>query len=152
MELMKSYRTAIKRNKISRPVKKLLELNLIPKNKILDYGCGKEDDVNGLSDLGHNIKGFDPYWKNDLDILKNKYNVILCTYVFCTVSKNTRTNIKRNILDLLTKNGKAYISVRRDVKSDKISKIGSKQYFVKLKLPIVYENADYCIYKIERYK
>ena len=144
--MKKEYRTAIRRNKLSRPAKKLLELNVPHKmDRILDYGCGKGDDVEYLYPK-YDIYGYDPYWNDDKDVLKKKYSLILCTYVLCVVDKKTREDIMEKIDSLLVKGGRAYISVRRDIKEDKVSKTGSKQYFVKLNLPIVYENSDFCIY------
>jgi hypothetical protein len=145
--LRKEYRTAIRRNKLSRPAKKLLELNIFHEmDRILDYGCGKGDDIENLR-TEYDIYGYDPHWKNDKDILKKKYSLILCTYVLCVVGKKTREDIMEKIDLLLVKNGRAYISVRRDIKEDRISKTGSKQYSVKLNLPIIYENSDFCIYE-----
>jgi len=147
--LKKEYRTAIKRNKLSRPAKKLLELSALHKmDIILDYGCGKEDDVINLK-LDYNIRGYDPHWKNDKEALNKKYSCILCTYVLCVVDKKTRMNIIDSILSLLVKNGVAYISVRRDIKKDRVSKTGSKQYAVKLDFPVFYENSAYCIYELK---
>ena len=145
--IRKSYKIAIRRYKLSRPARKLLEMNVFHKmDRILDYGCGKEDDVINLR-FNYDIAGYDPYWKNDKSVLKQKYSLILCTYVFCVVDKNTREDVMEQIDSLLVESGHAYISVRRDIKKNQVSKTGSKQYAVKLNLPIFYENSEFCIYE-----
>lgn len=74
--LNKSYLTAIVRNKISTPAKRLLELGKI-KGSVLDFGCGRGDDIKFLSGLGFNIRGYDPYWKNETSVLNKRYDTIL---------------------------------------------------------------------------
>ncbi|MHA2280284.1 MAG: methyltransferase domain-containing protein [Promethearchaeota archaeon] len=146
--MRKEYRTAIRRYKLSRPARKLLEMDAFHKmDHILDYGCGKEDDVTDLYLRGYDIVGYDPHWRDDKSTLEKKYSLILCTYVLCVVDKETREDIMEQIESLLVKSGYAYISVRRDIKKDQVSKTGSKQYAVKLDLPIFYENSEFCIYE-----
>ena len=43
-----SHKTAIKRNKLSAPMRYLSENNLL-KGDLLDYGCGRGDDADLLS-------------------------------------------------------------------------------------------------------
>lgn len=61
-------KTAISRNNFSTPVQHLLESGLLTKKRsFFDYGCGRGDDVAGLSGLGFRAAGWDPeFWpKNE---------------------------------------------------------------------------------------
>jgi DNA phosphorothioation-associated putative methyltransferase len=55
------HRTAIKRYDLSKPVKQLLQRNLLRKDEtFFDYGCGHGMDVEGLQHLGYSASGWDP--------------------------------------------------------------------------------------------
>jgi DNA phosphorothioation-associated putative methyltransferase len=57
------HHTALNRNQVSRPVRLTLESNLIQNNStILDFGCGKGDDVRYLKKNGYKCIGWDPYY------------------------------------------------------------------------------------------
>lgn len=145
-----SYKTAIKRNTLSRPVKYLLDHGKISKDDwILDYGCGHGDDINWLKNSGYNILGWDPFWYKNIQYMYRSYNVVLCTYVFNVVNKKIRQNILKRLKDLTYHNGTVYITVRRDLqKNHTVSKRGTNQYIVKLSSEIIRETSSYCIYKI----
>lgn len=56
------HRTALSRCQISRPVRLALEAGLISSvTTVLDYGCGKGDDVRNLSARGVECFGWDPF-------------------------------------------------------------------------------------------
>lgn len=60
------HKTAIKRYGFSRPIQTVLEYGLLNKGQsLLDYGCGKGDDVKQLKALGHNVYGWDPVHPSD---------------------------------------------------------------------------------------
>lgn len=145
-----SQRTAIRRNKPSPPLRFLLSQKIIkPSMKILDYGCGKQDDMEALKKLGCRVNGYDPFWYKNGPALysKQKYDVILCSYVFCVLDKSIRAAILDKMKTHLKDGGKMYISVRRDIKEDYSTPSGTNQYVVHLDLPIVEENSSYCIYE-----
>src|SRR5262249_16151848 len=55
------HRTAIKRYDLSKPVKQLLQRNLLRKGEtFFDYGCGHGMDVEALQHLGYSASGWDP--------------------------------------------------------------------------------------------
>ena len=144
-----SHLTAISRNKISAPLKTLYNLGLINHAKtILDFGCGKGYDFKWLRLKGFNAAGFDPYWSLDYSAVNNKYDIVLCTYVFNVIGLNQREETLNTLKKLITPNGKIYITVRRDLKKDYITKRGTEQYLVKLPHKVVKENSQYCIYEI----
>jgi DNA phosphorothioation-associated putative methyltransferase len=58
---VRRHRTAIQRHELSRPVRAALEDQIINKQTtVLDYGCGRGDDVRNLNNLGVNCTGWDP--------------------------------------------------------------------------------------------
>lgn len=149
---LNSHRTAIKRNKPSAPLKNLISKGLIRLDmKILDYGCGKGDDVEALKNIGYRVQGYDPYWYNNKKALyaNQKYDIILITYVFCVLDKSARDIILEKVATHLKKDGKIYVSVRRDIKHDFTTKNGTNQYAVYLNQPIIEENSSFCIYEIK---
>lgn len=113
-----SHRTAIKRSGLSRPVQRLLDMKYLSWNhQVLDYGCGKGDDVLHLKGHVCDIEGYDPYWRPVLDIGK-KYDRILCTYVLNALSRDEDivvTIMKMN--RLLEDSGDIYVTVRKDIKN-----------------------------------
>jgi DNA phosphorothioation-associated putative methyltransferase len=69
-ESIDRHRTAIRRNKLSRPVSLLLETQLLNnENSFFDYGCGHGQDLELLAMNGYaNIGGFDPYYRPDTEV------------------------------------------------------------------------------------
>lgn len=78
------HKTAIDRNQLSQPMQALARHNYLNGDlSILDYGCGKGDDVRELEAHGINVTGWDPvhrpdekYSKSDLVNLGFVLNVI----------------------------------------------------------------------------
>lgn len=138
-----SYLTAITRKTLTAPTKYLFNKNLLIGN-ILDYGCGKSID----SEILENCDKFDPYYYNDKKVFNRLYNTIICNYVLNVVHKDLEQSIIQKIKSLLKQNGKAYISVRRDVKIDGFTKKGTYQRNVILNYPIIKENKSFCIYEL----
>lgn len=65
IESIDRHRTAIRRNKLSRPITLLLESQLLKSDtSFFDYGCGHGQDLELLSINGFNcVGGFDPYYR-----------------------------------------------------------------------------------------
>lgn len=58
--------TALSRSNLSAPMQLLLRHALISTDRaIFDYGCGKGDDVTGLSAQGYSASGWDPFYAAD---------------------------------------------------------------------------------------
>src|SRR5437868_222863 len=58
------HRTAISRGALSRPLRLAVESGLIhPQSVVLDYGCGRGDDVQALCALGIQCQGWDPVYQ-----------------------------------------------------------------------------------------
>ena len=144
-----SKKTAIKRNKLSAPTRWLHEnekLSVI----MLDYGCGRGDDAQLLSNLyGYYCTGYDPNWDehNEPDLLDYHYEVVVCNYVLNVLNPDER----QKVLDSLAKlNADAvYVTVRRDLKKEHTkTSIGTEQWLVYLDYPVVKQTSGFCIYKL----
>ena len=67
---IKRHRTAINRSGFSLPIRKALEGGLITKStSILDYGCGKGEDIHRLHKIGIQAIGWDPVFRPDTELL-----------------------------------------------------------------------------------
>tara|TARA_Y100000310_G_scaffold269442_1_gene282629 strand:+ start:20 stop:466 length:447 start_codon:yes stop_codon:yes gene_type:complete len=141
-----SHNTAISRKGASSPLLSLEKMGLI-NGKILDYGCGKGADERYLSSKSMSIDSYDPFW-NPIDLKRNMYDTILCTYVLNVVEEKDEQELISNILKHLKKNGKAYLSVRRDIKKEGKTSRGYQRN-VSLDYPVVKERKNnYCIYEL----
>jgi len=138
------HKTAIKRNKMSAPAKKIYQAGLI-NGQCLDYGCGRGDDSYFL-----NMSRFDPHYFPSKPV--GPFETILCTYVLNVIeSQQERAEVLRDISALLSENGKAYISVRNDLdKLNGYTKIGTWQGKIELNLPVVFRTTNFVTYLLEK--
>ena len=60
------HRTAIARSKLSAPMQALARWGLLKDTTILDYGCGRGDDVRALVQAGIPAVGWDPHFAPDI--------------------------------------------------------------------------------------
>ncbi|NRU52452.1 methyltransferase domain-containing protein [Clostridium beijerinckii] len=109
-------KTALKRTKLSLPMRLLKEKNLL-QGTILDFGCGNGDDCRLLQKEGFNIFRYDKYnpvYKEDR-LLQNHYDTLTCNYVF-----NVMDNLEEHyqLIEMLKKlSNNVYIAVRSDIKA-----------------------------------
>jgi hypothetical protein len=136
----KSYRSAIKRKKISSPLRYLISNSLI-KGKVLDYGCGRGDDAAVMS-----FDKYDPHYFPKYP--SRKYQTIICSFVLNILSARDQRIVINQLRDLLKKDGKCYVTVRRDIKKQ-YKVLDYMQRLVHLKLPSVYRGSDYEVYLLE---
>jgi hypothetical protein len=130
-----SARTAIQRKGPSLPARWISSRGYLSGYRCLDYGCGRGQDARWLG-----IEGYDPAYQPGRPV--GPYNVILCTYVLNTVTPEEQRYIMGRIGFLLTPNGTAYLTVRRD-----IPEAGTAtQRYVRLALESVRRTATYEIY------
>lgn len=65
-KLISRHKTAIRRINLSRPIQLALDSALITsESSVLDYGCGRGDDVRALKDRGIDCMGWDPKYLPD---------------------------------------------------------------------------------------
>jgi 2-polyprenyl-3-methyl-5-hydroxy-6-metoxy-1,4-benzoquinol methylase len=110
-----SHCTAIRRKQASFPTRYLWEKGLIA-GKVLDFGCGHGQDVRFLLEKGLQVKGYDPHYEPEWP--REKYDTVLCHYVLNVLLPEEREAVLETIPHLLKKGGKAFLSVRRDLKKE----------------------------------
>jgi hypothetical protein len=134
-----SYKTAIVRTQPSSPMRYLDKKDLLKGETKLDYGCGRGFDAEWF-----NMDKFDPHFSPEKPT--KTYDLITCNYVLNVIKEpKDRINVLENICKLLSNEGKAYITVRRDLKKDTKS-----QWRVFLTLPVVYKEKNFCIYELNK--
>jgi DNA phosphorothioation-associated putative methyltransferase len=118
--------TAIKRNKLSIPMRAALEKIITPDMTIHDYGCGKGDDIRFLKELGFNVTG------HDLRVgVKYRADVVTLIYVINTIeSPITRLQIIQDAYQLAKKY--LIVAARTDISSLKhASPLGENSFITK---------------------
>ena len=93
----------------------------------LDYGCGKGFDAEQLEMHSYDPH-YQPVWPPFL------YDTITCNYVLNVIPVEYEADIMGKIKSLLKPNGIAYITVRRDIKNEGLTKRGTYQRNVTLNL------------------
>jgi len=143
--MLQSFKTAITRTKPSKPMTILESKGLLSGGLIgLDYGCGRGFDADY-----YGLDKFDPHYFNSQPLLTS-YDFITCNYVLNVVDEATQVQIIEKIMSLLSDDGVAYISVRRDVKKPTVTVKNTYQCPVFLSYPVIYEDSSTCIYKITK--
>jgi len=62
--------TALSRSSLSAPIQLMISNGLITKTvDVFDYGCGRGDDVEGLTEIGLKCQGWDPHFANENPII-----------------------------------------------------------------------------------
>ncbi len=142
----KTHLTAIGRRQRSAPAARLKRAGLI-KGTVLDYGCGRGKDVSFYKG-----KGYDPYYRNDPKVLKEKYDTVVCTYVANILNYRERKDLYR-VLRRLAK-GNVFITVRRNIKKEGFTSKGTYQETVfvenETKASLLWENSDYATYTLRK--
>ena len=137
----KAHKTAITRRAISAPMTHLVKRDLLL-GSTLDYGCGK-----GQCAIELEMDKYDPHFWPELP--RQKYDTITCHYVLNTIDSKEAETVIGEIKELLNTNGRAYITVRRDIKIEGYTKRGTFQRNVILNLPILTQKSNgYCIYEL----
>ncbi|MBD2438738.1 HIT family protein [Nostoc sp. FACHB-110] len=117
-----SHLTAIERIYLSFPAQFLLNQNLL-QGHILDFGCGLGNDVKLLHQKGFDITGYDPYYFPQYPV--DKFDTIICFYVLNVLFPEEQANVLMAVAHLLKPGGKAYFTVRRDIKKE-----GFREHYV----------------------
>lgn len=119
-----AHKTAITRSKVSAPTKFLLReahVRDLDNKRVLDFGCGKGYDAD--------VYGFDKYDPSYFpDYPTGQYDYIICNYVLNVLTKEDEADILEQIDELLTPDGVAFITVRRD-KSHKYGALTPEGHF-----------------------
>ena len=98
---------ACKREQLSRTAQILSDRKLIA-GRVLDYGCGFGFDADQLGWVG-----YDPYYRQIKPV--GKFDTVVCNHVVNVLLRKTRLQLYKEIRELLSEHGVAYISVPRNV-------------------------------------
>ena len=148
-----SHLTAKERDKVSYPTRKLFNMGVL-KGDILDFGSGFGKDVEFLNTKGLNCSAYDPYHAPDYP--DQKFDTIICQYVLNVLLPEEQAEVLMSISELLTPTGKAYFTVRRDLKRfgyrmHYVHKVQTYQCNVKLPYKSFFKN-DFCeIYEYQHF-
>lgn len=137
-----TYKTATTRIEPSAPMRQLATDGLIV-GRALDYGCGKGFDADY-----YKMAAYDPHFF--ATIPEGQFDTITCNYVLNVIEQpKLRVAVLQNIKRLLNAGGTAYITVRNDRRALRgITKTGSWQGFIVLRLPVRYRCAGYVTYEL----
>jgi ATP adenylyltransferase len=73
-------------------------------------------DVEELKAKSYNIEGYDPYYFQEYP--NEKFDTIICFYVLNVLLPKQQAEVLMQVSNLLKPSGKAYFSVRRDIKQN----------------------------------
>lgn len=135
-----AHNTALPRRRSSAPMKYLADNGLI-QGRALDYGCGHGTDAHE-----YDMESYDPHYCPDMP--RGLFNTITCNYVLNVIeSPLLRCGVLADIRCRLDVGGKAYITVRNDKRALRgVTKIGTWQCHVILRLPVVRQGSGYVMY------
>lgn len=145
--------TAIKRTSLSAPSRYLQQKGLLV-GRVLDFGCGYGFDTEELQRHGIDIVGYDNYYRPDCP--QEKFDTIICNYVLNVLEPFAQAEVLMDVSQLLKPTGKAYFTVRRDLKEEgfRLHAI-HKQYTYQCNVVLPYrsieKNAGFEIYEYQHY-
>ena len=142
-----SHLTAFRWNKPSQALIQLLNKSLV-RGRVLDFGCGHGRDFRHLIANGFNADAYDPYYRPQPPT--GKYDTIICNFVLSVLEPQDRQEVINEIDKYIAADGRAYITVTRNIKRPQWSVRHTFQDYVKLNLPIIFENSKYCIYSYRK--
>jgi DNA phosphorothioation-associated putative methyltransferase len=123
------WKTSISRKALSMPARTYLNYLDSQKAQILDFGCGRGSyDVSSLGAKGFDAKGYDPYYKNNLDLLNRSYQHVMLLYVINVIeSEQERAEVLRFCWNLT--DSSLIIAVRTGSKGEVYTKSGTFQKY-----------------------
>lgn len=154
---MNSHKTAMVRKALPVPVRWLLSQDMMNGN-ILDYGCGKCAEINQTMLRWPKIKSvtsYDPFYEPDAlnKSARERFDVVLCTYVLCTLIADYEPLVLKAVQSHLLPNGVAYITVRADEPRQGYGPSSNGTFQRKVEMPYLYrlrETSRYRIYLLTR--
>lgn len=115
-----SANTSINSTKLPR-IYSLVHVN--ENETVIDYGCGKYFDS---YNLGDNFFGYDPFNRDDKEVLNRKYDIAFCSNVLNVIAeRDVRLEVLRTLKNLAKR---IYITVYEGNRSG-VSKVTKKDCF-----------------------
>jgi len=108
-----SHLTAKDRKYPSFPTNYLFQRGMIH-GKVLDFGCGTGTDVAFLNSQNVDVSGYDPFYAPQYP--DGRFDTILCHYVLNVLLPEEQVQVLMAVSELLRPTGRAYFTVRRDIK------------------------------------
>ena len=148
-----SHLTAKEREKVSFPTRKLYNMGVI-KGDVLDFGSGYGKDAEFLQSKDLSCTNYDPHYAPDYP--DQKFDTILCQYVLNVLLPEEQAEVLMSVSELLKPTGKAYFTVRRDLKTfgyrtHYVHKVKTYQCNVNLPYKSFFKN-DFCeIYEYQHF-
>lgn len=148
-----SHLTAKKRDRESFPTRWLHQQNLLS-GRVLDFGCGYGADLTFLEHNGYQVSGYDTHYQPQRP--KGRFNTIICNYVLNVLLPGQQADVLMDVSELLEPTGRAYFTVRRDLKNNSfrkhaIYKLDTWQCVVKLPWKSVFKNHFCEIYEYRHF-
>lgn len=122
---IQSHKTAMARKTASKPARLLVEGTKFtyPVLSVLDWGCGKGQDVEYFKDHFETVEGYDPYYQPELPT--QQFDIVTCSYVLNVIeSKDERLKTLRDMLSFLKKKGILLLTVRSTKEVNRHAKRG----------------------------
>lgn len=110
-----SHLTVKERTEPSLPTRFLFKEKRLS-GKILDFGCGLGADVDFLKKNKFDVTAYDKHYFPEYP--QDTFDTIICNYVLNVLLPEEQTDVLMEISHLLKSSGKAYFSVRRDIKKN----------------------------------
>ncbi|MFW6347226.1 MAG: HIT domain-containing protein [Cyclonatronaceae bacterium] len=144
-----AYATAKKRDRESFPTRWLHQNGRLS-GRVLDFGCGYGKDVEYMQQQDFSVVGYDPYYQPEWP--EERFDTIICNYVLNVLLPEEQAEVMMAVSELLRPSGRAYFSVRRDLKKNgfrrhAIHKVDTYQCLVKLPYASVLRNRFCEIYE-----
>lgn len=148
MSLDKSHLTAVSRDEMSLPLQHILEKYTIHHQRILDYGCGRGEDVRQLLSRAIRVEGYDPYYQPERPA--GLFSVVLCTYVLNVLDPRKVDDVIEDVFKYTKKYGTVFFTVRRNIIKEGFTFKGTQQWMVYLPFDKELETSKLCIYKVKK--
>jgi len=84
------------------------------RGRVLDFGSGTGTDVKFLRKKQFDVTGYDPFYAPDYPT--GQFDTILCHYVLNVLLPEEQAHVLMAVSELLKPVGRAYFTVRRDIK------------------------------------
>lgn len=148
-----SHLTAKEREKVSFSTRKLYNMGMI-EGEVLDFGSGFGRDTEFLNAKKISYTNYYPHHAPDYP--NRKFDTILCQYVLNVLLPEEQAEVLMSVSELLKPTGKAYFTVRRDLKktgyrTHYVHKVPTYQCNVKLSYRTVFRNDFSEIYEYRHF-